>query len=422
MASESTNEAFGVSRFRKDWGDLKELASSMEEYGQLVEILKTSDGITIDGDRREAAFKEHLEGKSKKVTKLREYRIPFTWKELEETGLFSLMQVEANTQRKGFTIEEINNIKKYIEQLRKSGNLPERFKGTETVEIVGKITHTGSRNVRKIGDIMESIDEKKLDSKYIKKINQGSTSINTVHKMATREKRSLPKVEIPKGEYDCVLIDFPIQYDSGAGIRGSADNSYPTLTLEECIEQAEKFPIADNAIIFLWITKPMKFDRPAIQYKREPEQIYAHSTQDHLVNSLKIDCVKDEFVWIKDKFGNGNYTRSQHEYLLICFKGKTIVPAKAFSSVIDSPVREHSSKPEVWNMIKKMYPKRKYFECYRRDITDGVDGFGNQTRGVDFGGKTDKVTIVTMEDQGDKIKVVDVKQMSPIEKLRKKQK
>ena len=417
------SEAFGVKKFRKDFGNLEEMADSMEEFGQIHEIVKTKDGITIDGDRREKSFDKYLKNKSNsKIKKLREYRIPLTWKELEETGLFALMQVEANTQRKGFTIEEVNNIRKHIEKIRKSGNLPERFKGIETREITGKITQHGSRNIQKIADIMEAIEEKKLDEKYIKRIDSGSASINTVYKIATREKRSLPKVEIPKGSYDCVVIDFPIKYDNDT-IRGAASDHYPTIPIEECIKQAKQFPIADNAIIFLWITKPMKFDNPKIELEEyAPGWGKGATTEEVFLDALGVDCVKDEFVWVKKDFGNGNYTRSQHEYLLICFKGPTVVPAKAFPSVITDPPAgdEHSSKPILWSMIKKMYPKRKYFECYRRDIIPGIDGFGNQTRGVDFGGKTDKTTIVTMEKTKDKIKIVDVKEISPIEKLRNK--
>lgn len=409
-------------RFRKDFGNLEEFAESMEEFGQLSEILKTADGITIDGDRRELAFEKHLKGKSKKITKLREYRIPLTLKELEETGLYTLMQVEANTQRKGFTIEEVDNIRKHIDKIRKSGNLPERFKGTQTREIVGKITQHGQRNINKIAEIVEAVNNKKLDEKYITRIDSGSTSINTVYKLATREKRSLPKSKIPKDQTDCVLIDFPIQYDNDT-IRGGASDHYPTMTLEECIVDAKKFPIADNAVIFLWITKPMKFDRPNLDHPNDcASGVHQHATVDHLTAALKIDSVKDEFVWIKDKFGNGNYTRSQHEYLLICFKGPTVVPAKAFPSVITGDVREHSSKPEVWTMIKKMYPKRQYAEYYRREITDGVSGFGNQTRGVDFGKGSDKMAIVTTEHSGNTVKVIETKTMSPIEKLRNKKK
>lgn len=410
-------------RFRKDFGNLEEFAKSMEEFGQLNEILKTKDGITIDGDRREAAFEKYLKGKSKKIIKLREYRIPLTLKELEETGLYTFMQIEANTQRKGFTVEEVDNIRKHIDQIRKSGNLPERFKGIQTREIAGQITQHGQRNINKIADIIEAVKENKLDKKYIEKIDSGLTSINTVYKLATREKRSLPKVEIPKDQTDCILIDFPIKYDNDT-IRGGATDHYPTMTLEECIEQAKKFPIADNAVIFLWTTKPMKFDRPNLDHPNDCDSgIHQHATVDHLTAALKIDSVKDEFVWIKDKFGNGNYTRSQHEYLLICFKGPTVPPAKAFSSVITGDVREHSSKPEVWSMLKKMYPKRNYAEYYRREITDGVSGFGNQTRGVDFGKKgSNKMAITTVEKDGGKIKVDETKTMSPIEKLRSKKK
>lgn len=369
-------------KFRKDFGDLKEFADSLEEFGQFHEILKTKDGITIDGDRKEAAFNKYLKGKSKKILTLREYHIPFTFKELEETGLFTLMQIEANAQRKSFTIIEIDNIRKHIETLRKGGKLPPRFKGIKTREITGKVTNHGSRNISKIQAIVEATNSGKLDEKYIASINRGKTSIDTVYKIATREQRSLPKSRIPKGKYDCILIDFPIRYDSGPGIRGSADNNYPTIPLNQCIINAKKFPIADEAIIFLWITTPMRYDKQGAN--PQGNNPFLGSTEHLLLSALNV-TPKSEFVWPKEKFGNGYYNRSQHETLLLCFKGKSIVPAKAFSTLIEGELREHSSKPNVWNMIKDMYPKRKYFECYRRDITPNVAGFGNQTRGKNFG-------------------------------------
>ena len=145
-------------RFREDFGDLEGFAKSLDDFGQFHEILKTSDGYTIDGDRREAAFEKYLKNNPDSTIKeLREYRIPLTLKELQESGLYTLMQVEANTQRKSFTISEVDNIRKHIEKLRKSGNLPERFKGIETREITGKITHHGSRNIQKISGHYQEI-------------------------------------------------------------------------------------------------------------------------------------------------------------------------------------------------------------------------------------------------------------------------
>jgi len=252
----------------------------------------------------------------------------------------------------------------------------------QTREITGKVTNHGSRNISKIQAIVEATNHKGLNEKYIASINRGSTSINTVYKIATREERSLPKSRIPKEKYDCILIDFPIKYDSGPGIRGSADNNYPTIPLKQCILDTKKFPISNDAIIFLWITTPMRYDK---QDANPTDNNPFLGSTEHLLLSALNCTTKSEFIWPKDKFGNGYYNRSQHETLLICFKGKPIVPAKAFPSLIQGELREHSSKPNLWDMIKKMYPKRKYFECYRREITPGVDGFGNQTRGKNFG-------------------------------------
>ena len=366
-------------KFRKDFGDIDGLANSIAKFGQFHEILKTKDGITIDGDRREAAFEQHLKKNPKsKIKKLRVHKLPFTYEQLEKDGAYALMQVEANTQRKNFTVEETEAIRVFIEKLRRAEKLPEEYQGKKTVQIVGELTDRGSRNIHKISDIVEAVKDKKLDKKYLTKIDKGDTTINTVHQMVTREERSLPKSEIPKGSYDCVLIDFPIKYDAGPGIRGSADSHYPTMTLEECMEQAKKLPIAKEAIIFLWITKPMLFDTQIIQKEDGGVELMGH-TEELLLHSL--DCVaKDHFVWVKQKMGLGTYTRSQHEILLVCFRGEFVPPAQAFSSVIQAEQGAHSDKPNLWPMIKKMYPGRKYFECYRRIIVDGVDGFGNQTR------------------------------------------
>jgi N6-adenosine-specific RNA methylase IME4 len=63
-------------------------------------------------------------------------------------------------------------------------------------------------------------------------------------------------------------------------------------------------------------------------------------------------------VWVKDSFGLGHWVRNQHELLLVAIRGDipTPPPSQRPPSVINSPRREHSRKPdEAYEMIERMY-------------------------------------------------------------------
>lgn len=58
---------------------------------------------------------------------------------------------------------------------------------------------------------------------------------------------------------------------------------------------------------------------------------------------------RTHFVWEKDKIGLGYWVRNQHGLLLIGVKGDVPAPAQVdrFSSVIKTPLRTHSAKPDI---------------------------------------------------------------------------
>jgi N6-adenosine-specific RNA methylase IME4 len=111
-----------------------------------------------------------------------------------------------------------------------------------------------------------------------------------------------------------------------------------------------RIPSADDAVLFLWATNPT------------------------LPDALKVmGCwgftYRTNLAWVKDKIGTGFYFRAQHELLLLGIKGKMPAPLEENRppSVLFSPVREHSRKPdEVYALIEKMYPNRKYLELFAR--------------------------------------------------------
>jgi len=82
---------------------------------------------------------------------------------------------------------------------------------------------------------------------------------------------------------------------------------------------------------------------------------------------------------VKDKWGTGYYFRGQHEVLLIATKGDIPPPVEEVrvSSVLHAPVREHSRKPdEVYDIIEKMYPNRRYLELFARNPREGWTSWG----------------------------------------------
>lgn len=93
------------------------------------------------------------------------------------------------------------------------------------------------------------------------------------------------------------------------------------------------------------------------------------------------------FTWIKkckraDKIftGMGYYTRSNAEYCLIATKGKGLKrKSRSVSSVIMTPIEEHSKKPdETRKRIEALYGDVPKIELFARRQADNWDSWGNE--------------------------------------------
>jgi N6-adenosine-specific RNA methylase IME4 len=118
----------------------------------------------------------------------------------------------------------------------------------------------------------------------------------------------------------------------------------------------------DDAVLFLWTT--------ASHLQESWSVIQAWGFQ--YVSNI---------VWLKDKLGLGYWVRNQHEVLLICRRGDmpTPLPTNRPSSVIISPRREHSRKPdEAYELIERMYPELPRIELFARQARSGWDAWGNE--------------------------------------------
>jgi N6-adenosine-specific RNA methylase IME4 len=167
---------------------------------------------------------------------------------------------------------------------------------------------------------------------------------------------------IPKGKYDVILCDAPWQYNDKHDYNGTtgAETHYPTLSISELC--ALQIPVADNAIMFFWVTSPLL------------EECFA------VINAWGFSY-KTSFVWDKVKHNMGHYNSVRHEFLLVCVRGSKVpeVP-KLYDSVITKERSDkHSQKPEiVYEMIETLYPSGKYLELFGRNKREQWVTWGNE--------------------------------------------
>jgi N6-adenosine-specific RNA methylase IME4 len=171
-------------------------------------------------------------------------------------------------------------------------------------------------------------------------------------------------------KYPVILADPPWDFevwDEKSGSQRAAANHYPTMELADIC----RLPIAElatpDAVLFLWITAPCLFQAKEV------------------IEAWSFEYVSN-YVWIKDKIGNGFWNRNQHEHLLIARRGNFPAPKPAdrSSSVISAPRREHSRKPdEVYELIERMYPELPKIELFARHARSGWAAWGNQAQAPD---------------------------------------
>lgn len=173
-------------------------------------------------------------------------------------------------------------------------------------------------------------------------------------------------------KYKVILADPPWTFSSWSrkGEVKSAQNHYSCMSLEELIGLPVFWTGDRDCILFMWATSPMI-----------DEQIKVMERWGFEYKTIGFTWIKLNPKALTPFIGLGYYTRSNAEYCLIGTRGKPGRPKnKGISSVIMSPIREHSRKPDIVRQyIMNMYDGP-YLELFAREETDGWDYFGNETQ------------------------------------------
>lgn len=171
------------------------------------------------------------------------------------------------------------------------------------------------------------------------------------------------------GQHRVIYADPPWRYresgtrPDGAGAR--AERHYPTMSIEELCALPVKDHAMPNAVLFLWIPVPLRYDNPG---PREVIEAWGF-------------CYKSAVAWDKVLGIPGRFFQIQHEDLVVCERGSCAPdhPTPKPKSVLTVRRSDrHSEKPEeARRMITSLYERGPFLELFGREPVDGWSVYGN---------------------------------------------
>ncbi len=350
-------------RFRRDLGDIDELAASIRESGLLHPVCVDVRLNLIAGARRIEAVKRL--GRNVILANI----VPL--KDLVRG------QIHENTIRKNFTASELAEIAERVATTRIGHRPSDREKVSDsdtfphgpTLKVVADYAGVSRDYIWKALKVAKAArEEPERFGKTLQSVDSGHLSIDYACSMVKRFnlRRELGTPDMPQGKYDVIYSDPPWEKAAGS-LRGNPEHHYPTMSVGQL--SALEIPCAEDAVLLLW-------------------SVPAH-THDafHIMKEWGFDYVS-QMVWVKttkdgksEHFGTGYWFRVGHELLLVGRKGDFPTPLEhdRRSSVLQAPMRGHSEKPtEVYGIIEAMFPKSRYLELFARKTRPGWTGWGNQ--------------------------------------------
>ena len=172
-------------------------------------------------------------------------------------------------------------------------------------------------------------------------------------------------IPLPPDGFRCIYADPPWP-EYGGGRRG-AQNHYRLLEPPEIVRAIHRSPVFPAADCHLWLWAPSRIWMAL-----------------DVVKSLGFQQLGFA-VWRKSNgLGLGRYMRYESEVLLLCARGKAMVPSKAAKQVIESPPgieaprQGHSVKPEeFYELIEAVSPGPRA-ELFARRPREGWYGWGDE--------------------------------------------
>jgi N6-adenosine-specific RNA methylase IME4 len=171
------------------------------------------------------------------------------------------------------------------------------------------------------------------------------------------------------GSYRAIYCDCPWKFlvRSPKGMGRSADRHYQTMTLSEI----KALPVADlamkDAVLLFWVTDPF------LEVGMDIIKRWGFKYKTIAFDWVKLNPKSDGY-----HMGNGYWTRSNPERVLLATRGKPKRKAKDVRQLVISRRREHSRKPdEMYERIERLLDGP-YVELFGRTERPGWHSWGNE--------------------------------------------
>jgi ParB-like chromosome segregation protein Spo0J/N6-adenosine-specific RNA methylase IME4 len=312
-------------RHRKDLGDIRSLAQSIQEIGLLHPVVIRPDRKLIAGERRLRALK--LLGWTK---------VPVTVLDLDKV---IRGEVAENVFRQDFRPSEMVAIARALEPiLRREAkarqgtrtdlreNFPdvdggrardklEKYVGVSgrTLEKMMAIVEAAEKHPRKFGHLKDEMDQK------------GKTSRPYRVLLRLKDEERILGLHPVAAKFRTLIIDPPWKYDQS--LAGRERPPYATMTQEQLLCPTH----------------------PSMGRGKLPPVLLGDEFDDEEALEL-VDAwgfqQKSILTWVKDRWGLGTYFRNQTEHVIFAIRGSLDTRSDGLSTVFHAPQARDSEKPE----------------------------------------------------------------------------
>ncbi len=336
-------------RHRKDLGNIRALARSIQEIGLLHPIVVRPDGMLIAGERRLQALK--LLGRTK---------VPVTVIDLDKV---IRGEIAENVFRQDFRPSEMVQIARALEPiLRKEAkarqgartDLVETFHEVDggktrdklgacvgvsgrTLEKMIAIVDAAEQHPRKFGHLIDEMDRTRKTSRPYREL------------LRLKDEQRIRKLRPVPGKFVTLIIDCPWEYSQS--LAGRARPPYATMTQEQLLTLPVRQWAADECHLYCWATNATM--QPAL------ELVAAWGFQQKTI-----------LTWVKNCWGLGQYFRNQTEHVIFATRGNLNTRSDALSTVFYAPQRRDSQKPEEFFDLVRRASFGPYGEAFQRTPRD----------------------------------------------------
>lgn len=338
------------------------LRASIYRFGVLVPVAKDQHGNILDGHQR-ARIADELgvkypvnvievadEAEAREIARtLNEDRRPMAKEERLEVVKALREEGHSTTAIAGALGVNQSTVSRDVQAMQ-SHNLPLAVRGVDGKSYPAR--KTPKPPVEDTLRMAAEVNRERREERKQRHLEEGRTSVPP------------PSVDAPT--FRVIYADPPWRYDQSGLVSkwGTAEDQYPTMSVEELAAMPVSRMATADAVLFLWATSPLL-----------PDAL-------RLMSAWGFEY-KSSVVWDKGRPFLGSYVHISHELLLIGTRGSCVADEKhTAGSVVAVPRGEHSRKPEEFRrLIDSMYTYGNRIELFRRgDAPDGWHVWGNEVR------------------------------------------